>query len=142
MKTSLQSGLTYSHTFVVSDSKLVPSLYPEAEEFSVMPKVFATGYLVGLLEWTCIKALTPHIDWPAQQSVGTSIDIKHLAATPAGFEITCKVELIEMDGKRLVFKVEAHDGIDLISKGSHERFIINKEKFDQHLQDKTASKTN
>lgn len=142
MKTSLQSGLTYSHTFVVSDSKLVPSLYPEAKEFSVMPKVFATGYLVGLLEWTCIKALTPHIDWPAQQSVGTSIDIKHLAATPAGFEITCKVELIEMDGKRLVFKVEAHDGIDLISKGSHERFIINKEKFDQRLQDKTASKTN
>lgn len=142
MKTSLQSGLTYSHTFVVSDSKLVPSLYPEAKEFSVMPKVFATGYLVGLLEWTCIKALTPHIDWPAQQSVGTSIDIKHLAATPAGFEITCKVELIEMDGKRLVFKIEAHDGIDLISKGSHERFIINKEKFDQRLQDKTASKTN
>lgn len=142
MKTSLQSGLTYSHTFVVSDSKLVPSLYPEAKEFSVMPKVFATGYLVGLLEWTCIKALTPHIDWPAQQSVGTSIDIKHLAATPAGFEITCKVELIEMDGKRLVFKVEAHDGVDLISKGSHERFIINKEKFDQRLQDKTASKTN
>jgi fluoroacetyl-CoA thioesterase len=58
MKKSLQSGLTYSHTIVVPDSKLVPSLYPEAEEFSVMLKVFATGYLVGLLE--CASRHLPH----------------------------------------------------------------------------------
>jgi fluoroacetyl-CoA thioesterase len=83
MSTLLQPGLTYSHTFVVSESKLVPALYPEAPELQIMPNVFATGFLVGLLEWTCIKAINPHIDWPSQQSVGTSIDIKHLAATAA-----------------------------------------------------------
>lgn len=140
MSTLLQPGLTYSHTFVVSESKLVPALYPEAPELQIMPNVFATGFLVGLLEWTCIKAINPHIDWPSQQSVGTSIDIKHLAATPAGFEITSSIELREVDGRRLVFSVEAHDGVDLICQGTHERFIIDREKFDARLKAKQSDR--
>jgi fluoroacetyl-CoA thioesterase len=125
---------------VVSESKLVPALYPEAPELQIMPNVFATGFLVGLLEWTCIKAINPHIDWPSQQSVGTSIDIKHLAATPAGFEITSSIELREVDGRRLVFSVEAHDGVDLICQGTHERFIIDREKFDARLKAKQSDR--
>jgi fluoroacetyl-CoA thioesterase len=96
----------------------------------VMPEVFATGFLVGFLEWACIKAINPHLDWPLEQTVGTHIDVSHEAATPPGLEITSTVELIAVDGKKLIFSVEAHDGIDLISKGLHERFVINKEKFD------------
>ncbi len=136
MKDSLKPGINYTHTFVIPASKTVPSLYPEAEEFIQMPEVFATGFLVGFLEWACILCLNPHLDWPDEQTVGTHIDVSHEAATPPGFEVTAEVELIEVDGKRLVFKVEAHDGVDLISRGQHVRYIVNKSKFDQRLQEK------
>ena len=130
MKETLKAGIRYEHKFTVPYSKTVPSLYPESEEFLVMPEVFATGFLVGFLEWACIKAINPHLDWPKEQTVGTHIDVSHEAATPPGLEITATVELIAIEGKKLIFSVEAHDGIDLISTGRHERFVINKEKFD------------
>jgi fluoroacetyl-CoA thioesterase len=133
MKESLKPGIRYQHKFIVPLSKTVPALYPESEEFVVMPEVFATGFLVGFLEWACIKAINPYLDWPLEQTVGTHIDISHEAATPPGLEITATVELIEIDGRKLVFNVEAHDGIDLVSKGRHERFIINKDKFEAKL---------
>jgi fluoroacetyl-CoA thioesterase len=136
MKDSLKPGIRYRHRFVVPVTKTVPALYPEAEEFVAMPEVFATGFLVGFLEWACIKAVNPHLDWPREQTVGTHIDVSHVAATPPGLEVTASVELIEVDGRRLVFTVEAHDGVDLISKGRHERFIINKEKFDAKVGQK------
>jgi fluoroacetyl-CoA thioesterase len=121
---------------MVPASKTVPSLYPESEEFTAMPEVFATGYLVGLLEWSCIKAINPHLDWPEEQTVGIHIDVSHEAATPPGMEVTVNVELLEVDGRRLLFQVEAHDGVDLISQGRHERFVINKEKFDAKVGEK------
>jgi len=130
MKETLKAGIRYEHKFTVPHSKTVPALYPESEEFMAMPAVFATGFLVGFLEWACIKAINPHLDWPQEQTVGTHIDVSHEAPTPPGLEITATVELIAVEGKKLIFSVEAHDGIDLISKGRHERFVINKEKFD------------
>ncbi|KPJ92632.1 MAG: thioesterase [Gammaproteobacteria bacterium SG8_11] len=130
---ALKPGIKYSHKFILPESKTVPSLYPEAEEFLVMPEVFATGFLVGFLEWACIKAVNPYIDWPRQQTVGTYIDVSHEAATPPGLEVTAHVELIEVDGRRLVFSVEAYDAVELISKGHHQRFIIDKEKFDNKV---------
>lgn len=133
MKESLKPGIRYQHRFVMPASKTVPALYPEAEEFVVMPEVFATGFLVGFLEWACIRAINPHLDWPAEQTVGTHIDVSHVAATPPGLELTASVELVEVDGRRLVFTVEAHDGVELISRGRHERFVIIKEKFDAKL---------
>ena len=136
MKDTLKAGIRYEHKYVVPPSKTVPALYPEAEEFVAMPEVFATGFLVGFLEWACIMAVKPHLDWPKEQSVGTHINVSHLAATPPGLQVTATVELIEIDGRRLVFAVEAHDGVDLISRGSHERYIINKEKFDAKVNEK------
>jgi fluoroacetyl-CoA thioesterase len=136
MKDSLKSGIKFEHKFLVPASKTVPALYPEAEEFRLMPEVFATGFMVGFLEWACIKCVNPYIDWPNEQTVGTHVNVSHEAATPAGFEVTAAVELIEVDGRRLVFSVEAHDGIDLICKGKHERFVINKQKFDAKLGEK------
>lgn len=136
MKDTLKPGLRYEHKFLVPTSKTVPALYPEAEEFLAMPEVFATGFMVGFLEWACIKCINPHLDWPKEQTVGTHVNVSHLAATPPGLEVTATVELIEVDGKRLVFSVEAHDGIDIISKGRHERFVINKERFDAKLGEK------
>lgn len=136
MKETLKPGIRYEHKFMVPQSKTVPALYPESDEFRAMPVVFATGFLVGLLEWACIKATNPHLDWPQEQTVGTHIDVSHAAATPPGLEVTATAELIEVEGRKLVFVVEAHDGIDLISKGRHERFVINKEKFDMRLAGK------
>lgn len=136
MKATLKPGIKYEHKYLVPDSKMVPALYPESDEFVVMPEVFATGFLVGFLEWSCIKAVNPHLDWPSEQTVGTHIDVSHLSPTPAGFAVTANVELIEVDGKRLVFLVEANDGVDLISKGRHERFVINKDRFDAKVSEK------
>jgi len=136
MKDTLKPGIRYEHKFLVPSSKTVPALYPEAEEFLAMPEVFATGFLVGFLEWACIKCINPHIDWPTEQTLGTHIDVTHQAATPPGLEVTATVELVEVDGKRLVFQGEAHDGVDLISKGRHERFIVNREKFDARVGEK------
>ena len=136
MKDSLKPGIKYEHKFKVPKSKTVPSLYPESEEFVAMPEVFATGYLVGFLEWACIKAINPHLDWPQEQTLGTHINVSHEAATPAGLEVTATVELIAVEGKRLIFNVEAHDGIDLISKGQHERYVISRQKFDERIKGK------
>lgn len=136
MKETLKPGIRYELKFIVPRSKTVPALYPESQEFVAMPEVFATGFLVGFLEWTCIKAIKPHLDWPKEQTVGTHINISHEAATPPGLEVTATVELIKVEGRKLVFSVEAHDGVDLISKGQHERFVINKEKFDARMIEK------
>jgi fluoroacetyl-CoA thioesterase len=133
MKATLKPGITYQHRYVVPSSKTVPALYPEADEFLAMPEVFATGYLVGFLEWACIKAINPHVDWPREQTVGTHIDVSHEAATPPGLEVTARVELVEVSGRKLVFAVEAHDGVELISRGRHERFVIDKDKFDAKI---------
>ena len=139
MKETLKPGITYEHKLVVSSSKTVPALYPESEEFLAMPEVFATGFLVGFLEWACIKAINPYLDWPKEQTVGTHIDVSHVAATPPGLEITAAVELVEVSGRKLVFTVEAHDGVDLISKGRHQRVVVNKEKFDAKIREKKGN---
>jgi fluoroacetyl-CoA thioesterase len=140
MKDTLKPGIESTFTFRLPDTKTVPALYPESPEFQEMPKVFATGFLVGFLEWACIQAVNPHLDWPAEQTVGTHIDISHVAATPAGFDVTAKVKLIEVAGRRLLFEIEAYDNVELISKGKHDRFVINKDKFDSKMKEKISKK--
>ena len=139
MKKTLKPGIKYEYKFLVPPSKTVPSLYPESEEFLAMPEVFASGFLVGFIEWSCIKAINSHLDWPNEQTVGTHIDISHEAATPPGFEVTASVELMEVKGKKLIFTIEVHDGVDLVSRGYHERYVINKEKFDAKINEKKSN---
>lgn len=136
MKASLQPGITYEHRFIVPRSKTVPALYPESDEFQAMPEVFATGFLVGFLEWACIKAIAPHLDSSSEQTVGTHVDVSHVAATPPGLEVVASVELIAVEGRKLIFNVKAHDGIDLISQGRHERHVIVRERFDARVRAK------
>ena len=134
MEDTLKAGVEYELRFRVPDSKTVPALYPESSEFQAMPRVFATGYMVGLIEWACIRAINPHIDWPNEQTVGTRINVNHTAATPPGLEVRARVKLVEVDGKRLLFETELNDGVDIISKGTHERFIIDADKFNQKVK--------
>ncbi|MFZ3018755.1 MAG: thioesterase family protein [Gallionella sp.] len=136
MKDTLKPGLRYEHKFLLPPTKTVPALYPESPEFQAMPEVFATGYMVGFLEWACIMCINPHLDWPQEQSLGTHIDVSHEAATPPGLEVTATVEVTAVDGRRITFAVSAHDGIDLIAQGTHERYVIDKARFDNKVRSK------
>lgn len=136
MKDSLKPGLTHTFRFRIPESKTVPHLYPESEMFREMPAVLATGYMVGLLEWACIEAIRPHLDWPAEQTLGTQVNFSHEAATPPGLTVTVQVRLDRVEGRKLVFHVEAHDGIDRISTGSHERFVIDAARFAAKVAEK------
>jgi fluoroacetyl-CoA thioesterase len=140
MKSSLQPGLTYEFKFKVPENKTVPYLFPESPEFQAMPQVLATGYMVGLFEWTCIQAINPHIDWPREQTVGIEVKLNHIAATPPGLTVTVNVKLEEVEGRKLVFSIVADDGIDKISEGTHDRFIIDAAKFNAKMAAKINSK--
>lgn len=137
MKGTLQPGLDYEFTFTVPENKTVPFLYPEAEEFQVMPKVLATGFMVGLFEWACIKAVNPYLDWPKEQTVGTDVKLSHIAPTPPGLTVKVNVRLEKIEGKKLLFSVAGHDGVEQISAGTHERFIIDAAKFNEKAKKKT-----
>ena len=140
MKNSLLAGITHEFNFKVPENKTVPFLYPEAPEFQVMPKVLATGFMVGLFEWTCIQAVNPHLDWPREQTVGIDLKLNHTAATPPGLTVTVKAKLEEVDGRKLVFSLVADDGIEKISEGTHDRFIIDAVKFNAKIAAKVKSK--
>lgn len=140
MKDSLKPGLTHIFRFKVPDNKTVPYLYPESSEFQAMPNVLATGFMVGLIEWTCIQVINPHIDWPHEQTVGIDVKVNHTAATPPGLTVTVKVRLDKVEGRKLVFSIVADDGIDTISEGTHERFIIEFSKFNNKMAAKINSK--
>jgi fluoroacetyl-CoA thioesterase len=136
MKDSLRPGLTHRFDFRIPRSKTVPHLYPESDMFRAMPEVLATGYMVGLMEWACIEALRPHLDWPSEQSLGTHVNFSHLAATPPGFTVTVEVRLDRIEGRRLFFSVSAHDGIDKITEGTHERVVIEAARFNARIEQK------
>ena len=139
MKNSLKPGLSFDFKFKVPENKTVPHLYPESSEFQAMPKVFATGFMVGLFEWACIQAINPHIDWPREQTVGIDVNLSHLAATPPSLTVTVKGWLEEVDGRRLTFRLVADDGVDNRSEGTHERFIIDAAKFNAKAAGKLRS---
>ena len=138
MKDTLKPGLTFRFEFKVPPSKTVPHLYPESEMFREMPEVLATGFLVGLMEWACIEAIRPHLDWPREQSLGTRVEFSHVAATPPGLTIAVDVRLDRVEGRKLSFSVSAHDGIDMISEGRHERHVIDREKFKAKIAEKVC----
>src|ERR671915_1567829 len=134
MNPSLTPGLTHEFQFTVPESKTVPALYPESALFQQMPRVLATGYLVGLMEWACIEAIAPHLDWPREQSLGTKVDFAHLAATPPGLTVTVSVRLDKVEGRKLSFTLSAHDGVDTNSEGTHERHVIDVERFNAKVR--------
>ncbi len=129
MKDSLSPGLSFEFQFKIPETKTVPYLYPESPEFQLMPKVLATGFMVGLFEWACIRAVNPHLDWPREQTVGVAIQVNHTAATPPGLTVTVQGKLEKVEGRKLSFTLTAHDGVDKISAGTHDRFVIDAERF-------------
>lgn len=106
---------------------VTPELTAAAVGSGMLP-VYATPSMIAMMENTACASVAPYLE-DGQGTVGTLLNVKHLSATPVGMEVTCKTELVEIDRKRLVFKVEAYDAAGLIGEGTHERFIIDNEKF-------------
>ncbi len=90
--------------------------------------VLATPAMVALMEKTARMSVTPYLE-EGQSTVGTLVNVKHLAASPVGMRIICRTELMDIDRRRLVFHVECSDEAGLIGEGEHERFIIDEAKF-------------
>lgn len=91
-------------------------------------EVFATPCMIALMEKTACDSVIPYLE-EGDGTVGTEVNVKHLSATPIGMTVRCESELMEADGRRLVFRVAAFDDAGLIGEGTHERFIVNNEKF-------------
>lgn len=100
-------------------------------------RVLGTPFMIMLIEMTARNAMLPLLD-PGYDSVGTEVCVRHLAATPIGMEITFKTEVIAVDDRRVRFKVEAFDAKEQIADGTHERFIVNVERFAKRLAEKRA----
>lgn len=99
--------------------------------------VFATPEMVRLMERAAVNALKPYLA-PGQQSVGTMVNVRHLAATPVGATVTARARLVAVEGRRLTFAVTAHDGTDLIGEGTHERALIDLARFEAKVKAKAV----
>ena len=137
MKSSLRAGLRHELSYRVATDKTVPHVFPDSELFRTMPQVFATSYLVGLVEWACMEVLAPHLDG-GEQSVGTGIQLSHVAATPPGLAVQIDVVLEEVNDRRVRFRVKARDEIEPIGEGVHERFIIERARFMRRVGEKAS----
>ena len=103
----------------------------------LLPPVLATPFLVLIVENAALNALKPYL--PAgTTALGTRVDVQHLSATPAGRRVSAHALVTEVDGRRIVFAVEARDGDELIGRGTHERMLIDRERFDARLRKRFA----
>jgi fluoroacetyl-CoA thioesterase len=100
--------------------------------------VFSTPRMVGLMETAAVAALRGHLP-EGSSSVGTELNIRHLAATPVGFEVTATAELMEVSGRRLTFRVSARDSVELVGEGTHVRAVIDAARFEQKARDKAQA---
>lgn len=125
----IQIGIRGCQETVVTERNTAESM------LSGMLPVYATPSLIAFMEYTAFSSVHPLLD-PGLATVGSKIDIKHVSASPIGMHIKCSSELIEIDGRRLVFKVEACDDFGLIGEGFHERYIIDIDRFMSKLDRK------
>jgi fluoroacetyl-CoA thioesterase len=137
MKATLKPGLIHRVTYTVAERTTVPFTYPESPVIAAMPKVFATGFMIMLMERACTELLSAHLD-AGEGSVGVHVDISHIAATPVGMTVTVDAECTRIVDRRIAFDVKAHDGLDLIGEGRHQRFVVNWDKFNARLAAKAA----
>jgi fluoroacetyl-CoA thioesterase len=138
MKATLKPGLTHRLVYTVPENKTVPHTFPESPQIAAMPKVFATGFMIVLMEWACTELLAQHLD-DGEGSVGVHVDVSHLAATPPGMTVTVDVECTQVAGQKISFKVKAHDGMDLIGEGRHDRFVVAWDKFNARVAAKAKA---
>ena len=112
---------------------------PELMERIRLEEAYEMDYntAIDYAEKTALESITEYLD-EGQSTVGTKIDIAHIAATPVGMKVTCETELIEIDRRRLVFTVNVYDEIEKIAEGTHQRFIVDNAKFQSKVDDKIS----
>lgn len=132
MRETLRPGLTHTMTYTVPENRTVPHLLPESADFTAMPPVLATGYMVGIVEWACMEALHGHLD-EDEITLGTHVDLSHQAPTVVGSTVVVDVAVTEVDGRSVAFEVTAHDDHTLISTGTHRRGVVARGRFADRL---------
>lgn len=125
----ISTGITGNQEIVVTDELTA------AHIGSGLVRVFATPMMIALMEKTCATSVEPYLE-EGQGTVGTHVDVSHCSATPVNMKVRCESELVEIDRRRLVFKVAAYDERGLIGEGRHERFIIDSAKFQAKIDAK------
>lgn len=126
----IEPGLTGELTLLVQESDTARHSGGET-----LPPVFSTPNVIRLLERTSHTTILPYLS-EGQGSVGTVVNIRHLAATPVGFTVRTRAEVLEVEGRRVKFKVEAWDNFEKIAEGEHERFIIDLARFIDRVEKK------
>jgi fluoroacetyl-CoA thioesterase len=134
----LPIGPRYCASMIVRPFHIVPEVDDSWPGFRDMPPVFATAMMIGFVEQTCVEALKPYLP-PSQRTVGTRVNVSHVSATPVGLTVTAEVELIEHLGRTMTFKVSCRDATGLISNGTHERAIIDLDRFVERMRLKAIS---
>ena len=130
MKPTLAPGIATTREFAIDRERTIDFMGEEA-------RVYATPMLVRDIEVTCRELLLAHLD-PGEDSVGTRVEIDHLAATLLGMKVAITATLAELKGRAAVFDVSATDGLDTICRGRHARFIANIDQVKQRLLQKRA----
>ena len=120
-------------TFVL---RVMPAHLANQFKDAILPEVFATPMMVTAMENAALNAIRGYLD-PGESAVGTAVDIRHLAATPAGHEVTAEAEVTGVDGRRVTFNVSARDETEEIGRGTHERMVVDVRRLDQRLAAKS-----
>lgn len=128
MKPTLVPGVTASHDFRVEKANTVPHLAMDRSTFDDIPEVLATAYMVVMMEGAATKALRPHLE-AGEGSLGIAVNVTHLAATVPGQTVTVTATIEKVEGRKVTFRVEAHDGLDRIGAGTHQRAIVPWDRF-------------
>jgi fluoroacetyl-CoA thioesterase len=131
MAEQLQAGMTFDKTIMVTEELAAKHLAGEGVA------VFSTPELVRFIEICALEGVRLFLK-TGQDTVGMRVDVRHLAATPVGMRVSATCTLVEVDRRRLAFTFEVHDELDKIGEGTHERFIIDRDKQQQRLQEKLA----
>ena len=122
MTEELKVGITHEMERETTEDMSAQKVYPH------VPNVYATRAMVGHIEEVCADLVLPYLG-EGQQTVGTGMKFKHMAATPLGMKVRFSAKLTQVDGPKLAFEVEGFDEVDKIGEATHYRFIINAEKF-------------
>src|SRR5215471_20862658 len=105
---------------------------------AILPQVLATPVMILIMENAALNAIRPFLD-AGESAVGTAVDVRHVAATPVGFDVRATAEVVKVEGRRVDFAVSASDGIEEIGSGTHQRIVIDLRSFNERLARKAAA---
>lgn len=134
----IKVGDVHEFTYTVPGDKAVPDLYPESELFSAMPRVFATGFFVGLIEWACMDHLKASIPDDSTISLGVGISISHDAPATEGATLTVKVAATKVGKRSVEWDVEVTAGDTVQGRGTHKRALVSRDQFVGHANSLAA----